>query len=488
MIPFLFKTVVCSAFFLLFYKILLEKGKTCNFNRFYLIAALILPFVMPLLSMPELKIHTSSIQSALFVPIRQDALIEFQMINMDLQEKTLTTDSWNFILPVVYIFITCILFIRLVFRFYKFRKSILNVESEKQGKAILISTNNKSTPYTILNYIFIPQNQTFTHEIIQHEMTHVNQKHTLDIFLVEILQVFCWFNPALPFYRRAIALNHEYLADESVVNSGVDRDEYLRTLLAVCGDKNNLKLCNQFNKCSTIKKRIKMMMKKNSKIGQMLSIMSVIPMLAVSLYLFTGKSYAQSENTGNTVVSQPQTESAVTSQNNKLEVLLMDSIFAARYKEYNQIVENNKTERNGRKSLNLGSFSDNELNRMKVLFLSMTPEQQSVLPLIFQRRGVPDKKIPKSEEFESWKNPAEYGIWIDGKRVENTELNRYQPSDFSLYFVSRLARNAKNYGKHVYQLDLFTNANYKEWKAKVDADETLYMTPQPLFINRSRSS
>ena len=70
--------------------------------------------------------------------------------------------------------------------------------------------------------------------------------------------------------------------------------------------------------------------------------------------------------------------------------------------------------------------------------------------------------------------PCPIRVWLDEKRIENSELNRYQASDFSLYFVSRLARNAKNYGKHVYQLNLETTKHYKERKAKADADETLY--------------
>jgi len=107
----------------------------------------------------------------------------------------------------------------------------------------------------------------------------------------------------------------------------------------------------------------------------------------------------------------------------------------------------------------------------------MTPEQQAVLSLIPQRRKAPDAKIPTKEQFESWKVPSEFGVWLDGKRIENAELNRYQPSDFSFYFVSRLMRNAKNYGKHVFQLDLYTNAKYQEWKKSCDEDESLYLYP-----------
>ena len=162
--------------------------------------------------------------------------------------------------------------------------------------------------------------------------------------------------------------------------------------------------------------------------------------------------------------------------------LFSDSTFTTRYKEYNQIIESYIVERGGRKTLNLSSISKGDLDRMKKIFLSMSPEQQAVLSYTFQRLGVPDKKIPTKEQLESWKVPTEYGIWLDGKRIENSELNRYQSSDFSHFFVSRLARNAKDYGKYVYHLELSTTTSYRELKAKLDADKTLYLTPNPSRI------
>jgi len=68
-------------------------------------------------------------------------------------------------------------------------------------------------------------------------------------------------------------------------------------------------------------------------------------------------------------------------------------------------------------------------------------------------------------------------IKLDGKRIENAELNRYQPSDFSYYSVSRLERNAKNYGKHVYQLNLYTIANYQAWKKSWEEKPILRLVP-----------
>jgi hypothetical protein len=55
-----------------------------------------------------------------------------------------------------------------------------------------------------------------------------------------------------------------------------------------------------------------------------------------------------------------------------------------------------------------------------------------------------------------------YGVWIDGKRIDNKELAKYNPSDFAFYYNSKLTKTAINYGKHYYQIDLYTRKYYEK--------------------------
>ena len=189
---------------------------------------------------------------------------------------------------------------------------------------------------------------------------------------------------------------------------------------------------------------------------------ALIPVFVVAICVFSTKIIAQ--NNVNTL-TEPTNAGVENPAMNSNRIVTTDLI-----QEYNQIIEKYVVEREGRRSLNLGSFSKDDLDRMKELFLSMSPEQQATLNYTFQRRNVPDERIPTGEQFESWKNPSEYGVWLDGKRIENSELNRFQSSDFSHYFVSRLMRNAVDYGKYVYHLELNTIAYYGERKARANAD------------------
>ena len=457
--PYLIKTILCSAFFMLFYKTILGESKSYKFNRYYLIATMVLSFIIPVLPMPA----KSPPLTTYLVPVLQKTEETIPTLPMEMSE----TQAYNPLL-FIYLLITGILICRSLYHLYRMWKSILQATIQKGDGATFVLSNNISSSYTFLNYIFVQFGRSLPEEIIRHEMTHVRQRHTLDILFVELLFTFCWFNPILLLYRKYIALNHEYLADENVLKACADKKRYLNILLSVCDSENNMTLSHQFNHSITIKKRVKMIMKKSTKTGQWLRFVAIVPLFTASLFLFSGSSYNTAENP--IQQKEPQVSTAVESSSEN----------DALYKEYMQIIEKYKSEKDGKIMINIG-ISESDQSRMKELFLSMTPEQQSTLPLIFQRMKMPEPKIPTAAEFESWKNPSDYGIWIDEKRVDNSELNKYQPSDFSHYFKNRLASNAKNYGKHVYQLNISTNSHYQAQKAKKDADETLYLFPNTRY-------
>jgi hypothetical protein len=68
----------------------------------------------------------------------------------------------------------------------------------------------------------------------------------------------------------------------------------------------------------------------------------------------------------------------------------------------------------------------------------------------------PAKRSPTQAQLTSWQDSKMYGVWLDGKRISNNELSKYQPSDFGLYYVSKLSKNA------VVQIDLFTHKYYEK--------------------------
>ena len=63
----------------------------------------------------------------------------------------------------------------------------------------------------------LPLSTTEARQVLRHELAHVRQGHTYDRLLLELLQVVLWFNPFVHLCGRALALTHEYLADEAAL-------------------------------------------------------------------------------------------------------------------------------------------------------------------------------------------------------------------------------------------------------------------------------
>jgi beta-lactamase regulating signal transducer with metallopeptidase domain len=80
-----------------------------------------------------------------------------------------------------------------------------------------------------------------------HEFTHVKEKHSRDVIFIELLQTIFWFNPMLIFYKKAIQLNHEYLADEAVVRVYDNVPAYQLLLLDKTAYDCNAYLTSNFN-------------------------------------------------------------------------------------------------------------------------------------------------------------------------------------------------------------------------------------------------
>lgn len=59
---------------------------------------------------------------------------------------------------------------------------------------------------------------------------------------------------------------------------------------------------------------------------------------------------------------------------------------------------------------------------------------------------------------EMFSDPKVYGIWIDGEQISNSVLSDYDKDDFHHFTKSKLLPNAKNYGKHEYQINFFLNS------------------------------
>jgi bla regulator protein blaR1 len=466
MILYFIKVILSSAFFLMLYKLLLQNERMLIFNRFYLLVALIISFFIPFIT-----IETNTIPIAEIIEnIETKNIINTSVLHENSGTKN-DSNYLNLILITSYIAVS----IFLLSRFGKNLKKVFQkIKYNKQvtyNKSTLVLCNDKNTAHSFFNYIFIQQNDFIENKIepsiLKHEATHVQQKHSLDIIFIELLQIIFWINPFIYLYKKVIKLNHEFLADANVVETYNNHYEYQNLLLTKASEKNAITLASEFNYLIT-KKRLIMITKNSTKTKMAIKIFSLIPMIAVLIFFISERTIAQVTNTDSTKTKQLFGNGASQELLNEYDstIVKVVSIFK---------LKNGKTGR----GVNVSKCNP---DRMAYIFYEMTKEQQGERT---NKTGIgwsktrksPTKKSPTKTEFNSYKNGNIYGVWIDGKRIENNKLSNYKESDFVLAYSSKLAKNAYNYGKHYYQVTLFTQSYYDEEFTKMENTAEIKFLP-----------
>lgn len=471
MITYIFKTILCSAILLLGYYLLLEREKIYRFNRVFLLFSIAFSFIIPLVII-NIESSVQLISEVLYQP---NSIFQNTVIEQTLPSVNQNFNLDNFLL-LAYIAVTVFLFCRLIINLFAIVYKTKNNSLVPYLDAKLVLTKDNRVPHSFFNYIFIYKEDfergIIEKEIFRHELAHIKQKHSADILFIELINIFAWINPLLYFYRKAIQLNHEFLADEFVINTGSSTQDYQLLLLNKAMKPSDLVLSSSFNYIQ-IKKRIIMMSKKTSLKVAILKQIALIPVILAAGFLFTTKVLAQNEATA---LIQQQIEST---KNGVSQELL---------KEYQDILNKyKKTLENGKESYSL-NIPSGEKERLEKIFLQMSNEQQANQLFVFVPANsmVLPKIVPSIEQLESFKDPKIYGLWIDEQRVSNDVLNNYQNTDFANVMVSKLEKNATNYGKHVYQANLMTNDEYQKFYDETIAKKGYTLAPN--FIKNDQTN
>nr|WP_288458548.1 M56 family metallopeptidase [uncultured Chryseobacterium sp.] len=200
--------------------------------------------------------------------------------------------NWMNLIWILYGIVTLIFLTRTIISYLK----IKNLKGEKmiyQNQNIII-TNEPISPFSFWNTIYLGKNYLIDNKIdsriFLHEKSHLEQKHSIDIIIVEIIKAFTWFNPSVYFYKKAMITNHEFLADESVLKNDFTIKDYQNLILEEIISNQNYNLTHTFNFKNT-KKRFIMMNSKKSKLADLKKVIS-IPVLMIAFGLFIQKTYA----------------------------------------------------------------------------------------------------------------------------------------------------------------------------------------------------
>ncbi|RZJ53419.1 MAG: M56 family peptidase [Flavobacterium sp.] len=292
MINYLLKSGILLLVFYAVYKLWLESEKMFRFNRAYLLLSLVFSLIIPL----QFVSFESSISNKIGY-VQLDELV-IQKSNESLATFIENLNLSSIILG-LYLFVVSILTLRFALNLYSFYKNVKTNEVRFISGEKVVLVQESILPHSFWSFIFINkaefENGRIPLELIAHEKAHLRQKHTLDILFTTFLQIIFWFNPILIFYKKAIKLNHEFLADEAVNIQFNSVSDYQKLLLEIASNKTNIALASNINYLIT-KKRFLMMTKKESPIRATIKIIATGLICSLLLFVFSTKSIAQKDN------------------------------------------------------------------------------------------------------------------------------------------------------------------------------------------------
>ena len=289
----LLKSSVCLLVLLLFYKIALEPLSVHKFKRVYLLVAVAIAAIIPFITFVK-YVQPNFDNSSLIFDTSPTIPLD---TNFKIVEET---NYLPIILWSIYALGVGLFFIRFCINLFQIISKIRKHTKVKSQSFINVLMEQIEVPHTFFNFIFLNKNKFENNqipaEVLLHEQTHAKQKHSLDIMFIELLQVVFWFNPLVYWLKKEVKLNHEFLADQDVINQGVDTKTYQTILLQFSSNQQELALANAIN-YSSIKKRFTLMNTQTPTKTKWIRSVLLLPLLALLLYSFSSTKEVEKELT-----------------------------------------------------------------------------------------------------------------------------------------------------------------------------------------------
>ena len=285
----LLKSSLCLLAFIAFYKVFLERTSNHHFKRIYLLGVILVSIVIPFITFVEYIEPQTVINNFT------------EITNLSELQNEVTQEPQNYVSMVLWSIYGLGVLLFLARFIYNLSGVLIKIKRNPKQKAssfISVLLKDLVIPHTFFSYIFLNkiafENNEIPNEVLLHEQTHAKQKHSLDILFIEFLQVIFWFHPLVYILKKDIKLNHEFLADQAVLNQGIESINYQKTLLTFSSNKQELTLEHAIN-YSSIKKRFTVMKTQTSKKTLWLRSLLILPLLAILIFSFSTKKQIEKE-------------------------------------------------------------------------------------------------------------------------------------------------------------------------------------------------
>ncbi|MGN6438308.1 MAG: N-acetylmuramoyl-L-alanine amidase [Agriterribacter sp.] len=283
---YLLKVVICSGILYGYYRLALHNKIFHRWNRFYLLAAVVMSLVFPLITI-----------NIFHAPAEDDGQV-IRLLNVVTTGEAFVHDasgngafrlSGEEIVSFTYLIVSLV-FLTLLFQTLVRLRNIVKQHYSKNIEGIhFVDTEAKGTPFSFFNYIFWNRNINIDSEtgrkVFLHELAHVKERHSADRLFMNIVMIFFWSNPFFWLIRREMNMIHEFIADSEAVDNN-DTAEFAAMILQVAYPQRSFGLTSNFFS-SSVKRRLLMLTKMQTPRTSYISRVLVLPLLAIVFVAFT---------------------------------------------------------------------------------------------------------------------------------------------------------------------------------------------------------
>ena len=262
MIDFLFYSLqlsVCLVLLYLPYHFIFKKTTFYKWNRVYLLGAVFFALLAPLgdfqvrlsVSKEVQSLTTTFSESNIFPGKEREFLdksfdenatvtLREQSISTkpNLKTDTATTDiNWLLVAYFTGVAIFALLYcLRLLKLFLLIKKG--KQYQHRDFTEVGLSAESKQV-FSFFGFVFLNRTQFTEYElatVLKHEQVHIRYWHSVDVLLMELLQIVFWFNPLFWLYNKSLQNENEYFADQLVAGKQ-NASTYAETLLQLAVSK-----------------------------------------------------------------------------------------------------------------------------------------------------------------------------------------------------------------------------------------------------------
>ena len=284
---YLLKSVIWLTGFTLIYFVFLRNERYFRLKRYYLVAGILISFIFPLFTFHyQLEVEAPGTNYQGIIPSDSGTMPGVQQL---VQPKDFDV---RYLFLVVYLSGLLFLAFKTVSNTGKLLKTIKKTKIDYRNRVKLVRTPEFKSSFSFFNYVFINPavDERELDFIMNHELVHVNEKHWFDLILVEILRLVQWINPFVWIYTSFIKLNHEYIADEMVLQQTANPAVYKAVLVNQLFGSQVISFSNSFN-YSLNKQRFNMMKKIVTSPYRKMKVLLVLPVFAIIFYAFATPEY-----------------------------------------------------------------------------------------------------------------------------------------------------------------------------------------------------